>query len=177
MDKPKQADVVTIQEAIEKIKKWLQEKDYKKAKQGCEEILAVEKDNAEAQKLLEEAKKELGESASKNQTKNEDMPTPTPAKAPSMEPSSTQKKPEEKKKETTKKPKKAPTPESIMAKSSSVEGKDQPSHPKKPSKHSSPIGKIILIILILGFIGGSVFAFLQGWLNPAFDWLLNILGL
>lgn len=145
MDKPKQADVVTIQEAIEKIKKWLQEKDYKKAKQGCEEILAVEKDNAEAQKLLEEAKKELGESASKDQTKNTDMPTPTP--------------------------------ESIMAKSPSVEGKDQPSHPKKPSKHSSPIGKIILIILILGFIGGSVFAFLQGWLNPAFDWLLNILGL
>ncbi|MBD3157041.1 hypothetical protein GF369_04415 [Candidatus Peregrinibacteria bacterium] len=205
MDKPKQAEVVTIQEAVEKVKKWLQEKDYKKAKQGCEEILAVEKDNAEVQKLLEEAKKGLGENTNKAPKPSNDMPTPTPPKPssektppPQVKPEETTKKVEkvmpeqkspeqEKDKEHKIKQEKAPmpTPESIMkAKEPSkteadhpVEKKDQANHPKAPAKHSSPLGKIILLIILLGAIAGLVFAFLQGWLNPAFDWLLNLLGL
>ncbi len=192
MDKPKQAEVVTIQGAIEKVRKWLKEKDYKKAKQGCEEILAVEKDNAEVQKLLEEAKKGLGENTSEKQKPKSDMPTPTPIKASSAKPDSTKEKvenimPEKKAPQQAEESKKAtvPTPESIMKnkepakteKTSSVEKKDQSDHPKAPAKNSSPLGKIILLIILLVLVLGLVFAFLQGWLNPAFDWLLNLFGL
>lgn len=173
MDKPKQADVVTIQEAVEKVKKWLKEKDYKKAKQGCKEILAVEKDNAEVQKLLEEAKKGLGDNKTDNSKPSPATPTPTPPKA------SSKKTPE--KEQKTDKPS-MQTPESIMKKEKSetptpVEKKNQSDHPKAPAKHSSPLGKIILLIILLVAIAGLVFAFFQGWLNPAFDWLLNIFGL
>jgi len=61
MDESKQAEVVTIKQAVEKVKNWIEEKDFQKVKQGCEEILSVEKDNTEVKNLLELAQKELGE--------------------------------------------------------------------------------------------------------------------
>ncbi|MBA4336188.1 hypothetical protein C0416_00245 [bacterium] len=61
MDESKQAEVVTIKQAVEKVKNWIEEKDFEKVKQGCEEILSVEKENVEVKSLLNLAKKELGE--------------------------------------------------------------------------------------------------------------------
>jgi len=61
MDESKQAEVVTIKQAVEKVKNWIEEKDFEKVKQGCEEILSVEKENVEVKSLLDLAKKELGE--------------------------------------------------------------------------------------------------------------------
>lgn len=183
MDKPQQAEVVTIKEAVEKVKNWIKEKDFEKAKQGCKEILAVEKDNAEVKALLEESNKGLGgapkaapatpatpekvnEVIPKPETKPEikekpkeaPTPTPTPALAPKQE--------------------KAPTPDMIMKPDVKKEEKKEEEKKKepKPKKHF-PLGKLIAIIVLLGIAGGLVFTYLQGWLNPAFEWLLGLLGL
>lgn len=218
MDKPQQAEVVTIKEAVEKVKNWIKEKDFEKAKQGCEEILAVEKDNAEVKALLEEANKGL-EGAPKEPAvaatpepaapapapETKPVPEPTPAPTPTPEPKpaepvspatpekvsevmpKTEPKPEvkEEPKETPVTNKeKGPTPDMIMnpdvKKEDKKEEKPKVEEEKKKEpkqKKHFPIGKLIIIIVLIGIVGGLVFAYLQGWLNPAFEWLLGLLGL
>lgn len=50
---------VTIEEAVEQVKKWADAKDYEKVKEGCEEILEAEPDHEELKELLETANKNL----------------------------------------------------------------------------------------------------------------------
>lgn len=177
MDKQEQAEVVTIKEAADKVKSWIAEKDFEKAKQGCEEILAVEKDNTEIKALLDQANAGL-----------EGKPEPAPA-APAPKP--------EVKEETTDKIKEvvpqeapkveapvsaAPTPDMIMKPKEEAKPEVKEEKPKKEDakpmvKKHFPIGKLILIILMIAIAGGLVFTYIQGWLNPAFDWILDLLGL
>lgn len=167
MDEPKQAEVVTIKEAVEKVKTWIAEKDYEKAKQGCEELLAVEKDNAEIKALLDEANQGLGGQAEvpivKLEETTDKISEVIPQEAPKKEES-----PE--------------TPAMIMKTEEAtkpVEKEAAASEEKlKPVvKKSFPVGKVILIVLLLVITGGLVFAFLQGWFNVAFEWILRLLGL
>ena len=168
---------MTIKEAADKVKSWIAEKDFEKAKQGCEEILAVEKENAEIKALLNQANAGL-----------EGKPEPAP-KAPEPKP--------EVKEETTDKIKEvvpqdapkeeipmaaAPTPDMIMKPKEEAKPELKEEKPKKEGskpmvKKHFPIGKLILIILMIAIAGGLVFAYIQGWLNPAFEWVLELLGL
>jgi hypothetical protein len=138
MDEAKQAEVVTIKEAVEKVKNWIEEKDFEKVKQGCEEILSVEKDNVEVKSLLDLAKKELGEKPE----------TTTPVII-----------------DSTVKP--IPIIETELKKEI----------PKQTIQKKSHIGKIILTVLLLVVIGGLVFAFISGLLNPVFERILGLFGL
>lgn len=177
MDEPKQAEVVTIKEAIEKVKKWIEEKNFEKAKQGCEEILAVEKDNAEIKALLEKANQGLGVKAETPST----APTAPVAPAPEIKKEETTNKVSEIMPKPTKEI--AQTPNMIMKpkenKPEEVKPELKPKDETKPVKIKKhfPLVKVILIIILLGIIGGLILAFLQGWLNPAFDWILGLLGL
>jgi hypothetical protein len=168
MDEQKQAEVVTIKEAADKVKSWIAAKDFEKAKQGCEEILAVEKDNAEIKALLDQANAGLEgkpEPALKEETTDkvkEVVPQETPkeeAPAPAVQ-----------------------TPDMIMKPKEEAKPEVKEEKPKKEDakpmvKKHFPIGKLILIILMIAIAGGLVFTYIQGWLNPAFEWVLELLGL
>ena len=52
-------EIVTIDEAISKVKAWTETKEFDKVKEGCDEILEVAPDNTEIKALLEEAEKAL----------------------------------------------------------------------------------------------------------------------
>lgn len=168
MDEPKQAEVVTIKEAIEKVKGWIAEKDFEKAKQGCEEILSVEKDNAEVKTLLEQANKGLGGITEIPEVKKVDTTAKIneviPQAAPKIE-------------EAPKTPDMIMKTEEKKEEPKLVEEKPKDVGTKPLVKKSFPLGKVILIILLLGIIGGLVFSYVQGWLNPAFEWVFGLFGL
>jgi len=171
MDEQKQAEVVTLKEAVEKVKTWIKEKDFEKAKQGCEEILAVEKDNTEVKALLDQANQGLPGDKPAETTPEISTPVTNeetvkkinevvPEQKPKVEP---QTKPEE-------------TPSTIMKKNKDIKPAEIKEEKTVEKKHF-PIGKLILIILLILIIGGLVFAFIQGWLNPIFKWAFDLLGL
>jgi len=171
MDKPKRAEVVTIKEAVKKVENWIVEKDFEKAKQGCKEILAVEKNNTEIQTLLNQANQGLEENSKNlpNSTTDkikEVIPKEeTPLSPPPVEPIGS-----------------AKTPDMIMNTNNKKEAViESPSTPKKEVettvKKSFHTGRIILIILLLAIIGALIFTFIRGWFDPVFDWILNLLGL
>jgi len=193
MDKPKQAEVVTIKEAIEQVKNWIVEKNFEKAKQGCNEILAVEKNNTEVKDLLDQANHGLENKEKPTESIPPQTPAlesqPTPTFTPDIHPDAVKKEetvakiseviPQEPKTEPVDETPKEETPETIMANKEPLQkpATSTKETPKPATKKHFPLGKIILIIILLAIIGGLVFAFIEGWINPAFDWILNLLGL
>ncbi|MBI5755087.1 hypothetical protein HZA41_02620 [Candidatus Peregrinibacteria bacterium] len=70
-------DSITISEALQKIHEWMDEKNYEKAIQGCQEILQIDAENAEVKEILKNA-----ETLKKNMDTTEkiilDDPLPSP---------------------------------------------------------------------------------------------------
>lgn len=48
-------DSITISEALQKIHEWMDEKNYEKAIQGCQEILQIDPENTEVKTIMENA--------------------------------------------------------------------------------------------------------------------------
>ena len=161
MDDQQSADVVTIKEAIEKVKKWSEEKDYEKVKEGSEEILAVEPDNEEIKALLETANKELGGQAPAVEPEPETVPEPVSEPTPEPEPQ-----PEMEQMDVE--PTSEPAPETAK--------EEKPAEEAKP-KGKSGMGKLVLVVVLILILGGLAVSFFMGWLNPVFESALGLLGL
>ena len=179
MNDQNNSQAVTIQQAVGQVKKWAEEKNYEQVKQGCEEILEIEPNNQEIKNLLEEANKALNPQAAAAPAE------PAPA-APMSTPAPVA--------EPTPVPDVQPTPEDIFKKPEEPVKQAEPAQPaiepatempaeteKKEEKNSNEksglTGKIIVIVVFLALLGGFVFSFMQGWLNPLYDWILGIFGL
>lgn len=193
-------EVVTIKEAIEKVKNWLAEKDYEKAKQGCNEILEVEPDNPEIKGLLakinaaergEVAPAPAPESPATPEKIAEVVAAPTPEVTPVEEqppsvplveaaPEAAGQPMQESVPETLKtvEAETAPEPADIFKKPEEIKpGHVQSAEIEEKPKSKGMVGKIIILLLLLAIIGGLAYAYLQGWLNPIFEQILNLLGL
>jgi len=195
------SNVVTLVEAINQVKKWAEEKNYEQVKKGCEEILQIESDNKEIKDLLEKANNALKPQATAVApapiaASVAAAPTPilTPAApvatAPFVTPTSAAK-------PTavpapvvtpTPSPKAVPaqaSPSDIFNKPSAVKAKVDEKKPEMPVKKapapakekSGMLGTVITIVIFLALLGGFVYSFIQGWLNPFYDWILGLFGL
>ncbi|MBN1494464.1 hypothetical protein JW911_01855 [Candidatus Peregrinibacteria bacterium] len=145
-----EAELVTLEEAVNKVKKWTDEKDWQNAKEGCEEILAVDPQNKEILDILDNVNKNLGQKETTDEIPafNLNMQAKQePAPAPEV-------------KQTT-----PPPPTTTLPQE------------EKAEKKSSNTGIIITAIIFILILGGLVALFLMGWLNPFYNWLLGLFGL
>ena len=195
---------VTIKDAILQVKKWASEKNYEQVKQGCEEILQVDPDNKELKDLLEEAKKALNPQpvAGPAPVQTPVAPAPSPAapapvaapvkpvtapiapapatvtttvttttvsapaapKAPAAQPSAA---------DIFKKPSEPVKPAPVEPLKVEIVKKEE----KKVTEKSGLTGEIITIAVFAAILGGFIYAFTQGWINPFYDWILGLFGL
>ena len=198
------SQVVTINDAIAQVKKWAAEKNFEQVKEGCEEILQVEPDNKEVKGLLDEALKALlpqpiaaaapvvpqapvqtpapapaAPIAPVEPIKPAVSITPTPAAqtatAPIVNPvPAAQPTPADIFKKTTEPLKKEEIKTEI--KTSETKSKEVIKESKSAEK-SGKLGTIITIAVFAALLGGFVYSFIQGWLNPFYDWILGLFGL
>ena len=199
------SNVVTLVEAINQVKKWAEEKNYEQVKKGCEEILQIESDNKEIKDLLEKANNALKPQATAVApapiaasvaaapapilTPAAPVATAPVATAPFVTPTSAAKPTAVPKPVTpAPAPKAVPaqaSPSDIFNKPSAVKAKAEEKKPEMPLKKASApakeksgmLGTVITIVIFLALLGGFVYSFIQGWLNPFYDWILGLFGL
>jgi cobalamin biosynthesis Mg chelatase CobN len=183
-----EADVVTIKEAVDKVKKWAEEKDYEKVKEGSQEILEVEPDNEEIKKLLSEAETALGGAsevaeAPKVEAQTEEAIAAEPALTPESTPAESFEVQTPSMPEPEVKPEEAQADEGMPDFSKKEEEKPDEEAEKttevamEPKKSGGMVGKIVLVVILLAILAGLVYAYLQGWFNPALEYVLGLLGL
>jgi len=166
MDDAPTPEVVTEDEAIDKVKRWIEEMDWEKAKEGALEILEIDPNNEEVKAFLAQAEKGLAErpteavkpaemvadKAAEVAPKAEPQPAAAPAPAPQQPAQSTTQAPA---------PAAQPAPAAAPA-----------PLPQRKSKSTVIIagvaGFLILVLLILALV--------FGWLNPVFDWIFGLIG-
>jgi hypothetical protein len=179
------SQVVTLVEAVNQVKKWFEEKNYDQAIEGCKEILQIEPENKEIKDLLEKANNALKPQPTAVATapiltpaapvaKPAAAPAPVVAPAPAVTPAAA--------------PKAVPaqaSPSDIFNKPVAVKAKVDEKKPEMPVKKASApakeksgmLGTVVTIVIFLALLGGFVYSFLQGWLNPFYDWILGLFGL
>lgn len=100
MDDNSTPEVVTEDEAIEKVKAWIAQMNWEKAQEGCKEILEIDPNNAEIMDLLAQAEKGIAERPAETTTpdqvvaqkaaevapKPSEVVTPTPSTPPPQQP-------------------------------------------------------------------------------------------
>jgi len=144
-------EVVTLAEAVDTVKNWAKDKDYEKVKQGCEEILAVDAQNKEIRDLLDLANKSLSPNIAPAAAAKEPETAPAPA------------------------PKPTPIPSPAIMPVKEEVNKEPLAEEKTPK--NSRTGQIVVIVVFVLILGGLIFSFTQGWLNPIYDWILGLFGL
>jgi len=154
MDQQNDAQLVTLDEAVGKVKKWAETGDWQDAKEGCEEILAVNSENKEILAILDKANKALKPQEAPAEPLKVVMPPAVVTPAPVT---------------PTPVPKAAVKP---VVKSPVAEAKKA-----EPKEESGNLGLIITSAVFIVIFSGLVYSFLQGWLNPFYNWILGLFGL
>lgn len=172
MDENSTPEVVTEDEAIDKVKRWVDEMDWEKAQEGCKEILEIDPNNEDVKALLAKAEQGLAE-------------RPTNAVAPSEvvnKAASEVAKPAEniaEKPQTSVPPAATPPPQEPVQASAAAPQQA----PQVPSAQPAPMPQrknksTVIIVSILGFLilALLIIALVFGWLNPVFDWVFGLIG-
>ncbi|MFC1600297.1 hypothetical protein ACFL3T_04685 [Patescibacteria group bacterium] len=171
MDESSTPEVVTENEAIDKVKKWIEELDWEKAKEGCMEILEIDPNNETVKALLAQAEKGIAERPTEAVA-----PVETVVKAAgAIEESSMERAPASEASQAT--PPGAKNEVSSLERAPASEAKPEPATEPAPlpqRKNKSTViiafivGFLILVLLILALV--------FGWLNPVFDWIFGLIG-
>lgn len=174
MDDNSTPEVVTEDEAIDKVKTWIKEMDWEKAIEGCKEILEVDPNNEEAKTLLEKAEKGLtdrpteavGPSEVVNKVATE---AAQPAENIAEKPQAQAVAPVPPAPQQPIQPS-APTATPVPKQQAPAA---QPAPvPQRKNKSSVIIAGIIGFLILVLLIVALVF----GWLNPVFDWIFGLIG-
>jgi cobalamin biosynthesis Mg chelatase CobN len=178
MDDNSTPEVVTEDEAINKVKKWVEEMDWEKAQEGCIEILEVDPNNEEIKTLLAQAEKGLAErpteavapgatvgSSMERVITSEAEPTKTVAEQPQtgVQPAATP---------TPQQPTQATTPAPVTPTATQAPAAEPTPLPQRKSKSTVMIAAIVGFLILALLIIALVF----GWLNPLFDWIFSLIG-
>lgn len=174
MDDNSTPDVVTEDEAIEKVKRWVEEMDWEKAQEGCKEILEVDPGNEDIKALLAQAEKGLAERPTEAIA-----PSASIERAPSSEATSEILQEKTEPKEEAEAPAKPQEETPATTPPGASEAKQIPTPTAQPAPTPQRKSKsTVIIAAIVGFIIVAllILALVFGWLNPVFDWVFGLIG-
>ena len=149
MDDNSTPEVVTEDEAIEKVKAWIAQMDWEKAKEGSLEILEIDPNNEEVKVLLTQAEKGIAERPTEAVKPVETVvkaaaEVPTPTNTPATPPSQPQPKAQ------------TPVPQPAVAQAPTA---TPASMPARKSKTTVIIAGIVFFLVVVLLILALVF----GW--------------